>query len=104
MAMTRDRTEMTPVPPKMLLPDRRRLATLAAQQKLPAIHGFRQWMEAGGLMSYGLNFTDLEAPTKFEFVINLRTAESTRSPHIAPGGAHGVKSLWRNIRWHENSA
>ena len=43
----------------MLLPYRHRLATLAAQQRLPAIYGFRQWMEAGGLMFYGPDFADL---------------------------------------------
>lgn len=84
MAMTRDRTDT--------------LATLAARHRLPAIYGFRQWVEAGGLMSYGLDFADLlrrvatyvdkilrgatpadlpvEQPTKFESVINLKTAKA----------------------------
>ena len=70
----------------------------AAKQRLPAIYGFRQWPDAGGLMSYGSNLGDLayrgaghvdkilkgakpsdlpvEQPTKFELVINLRTAKS----------------------------
>jgi putative ABC transport system substrate-binding protein len=70
----------------------------AAKQRLPAIYGFRQWPDAGGLMSYGSNLGDLayrgaghvdkilkgakpsdlpvEQPTKFELVINLRTAKA----------------------------
>jgi putative ABC transport system substrate-binding protein len=70
--------------------------TLAAQ--LPTMHGFREYVEAGGLMSYGANFPDLwrraavyvdkilkgakpgdlpvEQPTKFDFVINLITAKA----------------------------
>jgi putative ABC transport system substrate-binding protein len=82
----------------MLGPYRHRLATLAAQHRLPAIYGFRQWVEAGGLTSYGPDFADLlrrvatyldkilrgatradlpvEQPTTFEFVINLQTAKA----------------------------
>ena len=70
--------------------------TLAAQ--LPTMHGFREYVEAGGLMSYGASFPDLwrraavyvdkilrgskpsdlpvEQPTKFELVINLITAKA----------------------------
>jgi putative tryptophan/tyrosine transport system substrate-binding protein len=72
------------------------LATLAAFHRLPATHGQRGYVEAGGLMSYGTNIADAfrqlgvyvgrllkgakpaELPvvqaTKFELVINARTA------------------------------
>jgi putative ABC transport system substrate-binding protein len=71
---------------------------LALDARLPTIHGIRAYVEAGGLMSYGANFPDLfrragdyvdkilrgakpadlpvEQPTKFEFVINLKTAKA----------------------------
>jgi putative ABC transport system substrate-binding protein len=77
--------------------NRIRINTLALGARLPTIHGFREWVEAGGLMSYGTNFPDLyrraaefvdkilrgtepseipvEQPTKFDLVINLTTAK-----------------------------
>ena len=75
-----------------------RLADLAARNKLPSMHGFREDAEAGGLMSYGPDLADLfrrsatyvdkilkgakpgdlpvEQPTKFELVINLKVAKA----------------------------
>ena len=82
----------------MSLAERRRIAMLAMAARLPTMFGFREYVEAGGLMSYGLdlraNFrraadyadkilkgtkpADLpvELPTKFELVINLKTAKA----------------------------
>jgi putative ABC transport system substrate-binding protein len=75
----------------------KRIVELAAVHRLPAIYMEKEWAEAGGLMSYGVNQPDLhrraaiyvdkilkgakpvelpvEQPTKFEFVINLKTAK-----------------------------
>jgi putative ABC transport system substrate-binding protein len=74
-----------------------RINTLALAARLPTMHGIRDYVEAGGLMSYGTNFPDLfrraadyvdkilrgakpadlpvEQPTKFDLVINLTTAK-----------------------------
>jgi putative ABC transport system substrate-binding protein len=76
---------------------RTRVANLAVKNRLPAIYPFPEFVEAGGLMSYGVSFTDLyrraatyvdkilkgakpddlpvEQPKKFEFVINLKAAK-----------------------------
>ena len=78
--------------------NRIRINTLALGARMPTMHGFREYVEAGGLMSYGANFPDLfrragdfvdkilrgakpadipvEQPTKFDLVINLTTAKA----------------------------
>jgi putative ABC transport system substrate-binding protein len=75
-----------------------RINTLALAVRLPTMHGLREYVEAGGLMSYGPNLPDLlrraadyvdkilrgakvgdipvEQPTKFDLVINLTTAKA----------------------------
>ena len=75
-----------------------RLADLAAKNRLPSMHGLRAYVEAGGLIYYGPNFPDqwrraatfvdrifkgakpadlpVQQPTKFELVINLKTAKA----------------------------
>ena len=77
---------------------RARLAELAGKHRLPAMSTQGQWVEAGGLMSYGPSFPDMyrraatyvdkilkgakpadlpiEQPTKFELVVNLNTAKA----------------------------
>jgi putative ABC transport system substrate-binding protein len=75
-----------------------RIIEFAARNRLPAIYEAKNFVAAGGLMSYGVDFTDhyrraatyvdkilkgakpadlpIEQPTKFEFVINLKTAKA----------------------------
>ena len=82
----------------MLNSHRSRVADLAARNRLPAVYGVRESVEAGGLMSYGPSFLDLyrrstacvdkilkgakpgdlpvEQPSKFELVINLKAAST----------------------------
>jgi ABC-type uncharacterized transport system substrate-binding protein len=82
----------------MFLTERRRIAMLAITARLPTMFGFRDHVAAGGLMSYGVNlranfrraadYVDkilkgakpgdlpVELPTKFEFVINMKTAKA----------------------------
>jgi ABC-type uncharacterized transport system substrate-binding protein len=82
----------------ILLSQRTLIATLALGARLPTMHSNREYVSAGGLMYYGANFPDLwrraadfvdkilrgakpgdipvEQPTKFELVINLKTAKA----------------------------
>lgn len=82
----------------LVISQRARINALAAAAALPTVYAFREFVDAGGLMSYGPHFPDLfrqagdyvdrilrgakpadlpvQQPTKFELVINLKTANS----------------------------
>jgi putative tryptophan/tyrosine transport system substrate-binding protein len=82
----------------LVISNRNRINTLALGARLPTVHGVREHVQAGGLMSYGANFADLfrraadyvdkvlrgtkpadipvEQPTKFDLVLNLSTAKA----------------------------
>jgi ABC-type uncharacterized transport system substrate-binding protein len=93
------RTQALYVPPNILVNTNRILINrLALREQLPTMHGFREYVEAGGLISYGPNTRHLfrraaeyvdkilrgaqprdlpvEQPTKFDLVINLKTAKA----------------------------
>jgi putative ABC transport system substrate-binding protein len=87
---------VTPTPLSFV--NRRRIVELAAKSQLPTMSGFREYPEVGGLMSYGSVRVDrfrraaiyvskilegakpadlpVEQPTRYELVINLKTARS----------------------------
>jgi putative ABC transport system substrate-binding protein len=102
-AFERDRPDALFVAPDSFLTSRRvQLATLAARDRIPATYPNRDYVEVGGLMSYGPDFTDIfrqvgvytgsilkgakpadlpvVQPTKFQFVINLKTAKARQWP------------------------
>jgi ABC-type uncharacterized transport system substrate-binding protein len=81
----------------LIATQRRQVLDFAAKNRLPAMYTASEWVEAGGLMSYGPSITDqwrraadfvdkilkgtkpadmpVEQPTKFEFLVNLKTAK-----------------------------
>jgi putative ABC transport system substrate-binding protein len=97
--MTRARAgALTLLTSVMFSNERRRLVDLAAKNRLPAVYTSRDFVVSGGLMAYGPNITDMyrraatyvdrilkgakpgdlpvEQPTKFELLINLKTAKA----------------------------
>jgi putative ABC transport system substrate-binding protein len=78
--------------------DRQRLVAVALDHRLPSMFAFRQWVDEGGLMSYGASLTGMnrlaadyvdriakgakpadlpvQQPTKFELIVNLKTAKA----------------------------
>jgi len=99
VAMTRERVHaLFGVAGILTFEHRRALVDLAAKNRIPAMWGHRQFVDAGGLMSYAVNYYDqvrgaatyvdkilkgakpgdlpVEQPTKFELVVNLKTAKA----------------------------
>jgi len=82
----------------LFIQDRQRLAAVALDRRLPSMFAFRQWVDAGGLMSYGASLIGMnrlaadyvdriakgakaadlpvQQPTIFELVVNLNTAKA----------------------------
>jgi putative ABC transport system substrate-binding protein len=98
-AMTKERARAVfVIADPMLFSERQRISDLAIKHRLPSIHGPSEYVEAGGLLSYGPSYPDLfrraavyvdkilkgakpgdlpiEQPTKFELVVNLKTART----------------------------
>jgi putative ABC transport system substrate-binding protein len=97
--LMQERVEIALLSPDFLfLSERKRIAALAAGARLPAIYGYRDHVDDGGLMSYGVNLSEnyrraaafvekilkgarpgdvpVETPTKIELVINLKAASA----------------------------
>ena len=98
VAMIRERADaVILLPSPMLYGEHKRIVELAAKSRLPAMYAAREFVEDGGLMSYGASLPDLfrraatyvdkilkganpadlpvEQPTKLELVFNLKTAK-----------------------------
>ena len=99
IAMTKERAgALLVLPDPIFLAQRERIVGLTARSRVPGIYEWREFAEAGGLMSYGASIADMyrrlatyvdkilkgakpgnlpvERPTTFELVINLKTAKA----------------------------
>jgi putative tryptophan/tyrosine transport system substrate-binding protein len=110
-AITRQQAEgLIVVGDPLFLSEKSRIVDLATNHKLPAIYRWREFVQIGGLMSYGADLSDnfrraatyvdkilkgakpadlpVEQPTKFELIVNLKTAQTlglTIPPAILAG-------------------
>ena len=98
-SFTRGRAQGLIVLPHAVTTERRtQIVGLAAKHRLPGMYPYREYVEAGGLMSYGANYSDLhrqaatyvdkilkgakpadlpvQQPTRFELVLNMKTAKA----------------------------
>jgi len=88
---------LTPIGGPGMFVEAKRIVALATKHQLPAIYNAREFVDAGGLMSYGIDYSDqyrraayfvdrilkgskpadlpVELPTKYEFIINLKAAK-----------------------------
>ncbi len=103
ISMARDRVDaMLALPSHPLVVNLKLVVELAARHRMPAMYWFSLFVTTGGLMSYGIDWADLyrrsanyvdkifkgakpadlpiEQPTKFELVVNLKTAKVLRLP------------------------
>jgi putative ABC transport system substrate-binding protein len=96
-AKREDAQALITTPHSLIATQQRQVLDLAAKNRLPAMYTDSEFVEAGGLMSYGPSYTDswrraadfvdkilkgtkagdipVEQPTKFDFIINLKTAQ-----------------------------
>jgi len=97
-AVVKERAQaLTAAASRVISINQQQIVAFAAKNRLPAIYPYSEFIDAGGLMFYGVSFSDLfrraatyvdkilkgskpadlpvEQPTKFELVINLKTAK-----------------------------